>query len=79
MGENMKNRLKDLNDHLFAQLERLNDESLKQDRIDAEIRRARAVVLVAKEITAVAALLLKGKVAQGESITGMARLPDAFE
>lgn len=46
----MKNRLTDLNDHLFAQLERLSAEELSGDAITAEVRRSEALVQVADRI-----------------------------
>ena len=46
-----KNRLSDLNDHLFAALERLNDDDLTADQIEAEAKRADAIVAVADAIT----------------------------
>lgn len=55
----MKNKLSDLNNHLFAQLERLSDESLDADRIEAEVKRTDAIVSVADQITANANLQLK--------------------
>ena len=46
----MKNKLSDLNDHLFAQLERLSDESLTAEQIDREAKRGEAIVAVADQI-----------------------------
>ena len=46
----MKNRLTDLNDHLFAQLERLSEENLTPEQIDAESKRGAAIVAVADKI-----------------------------
>lgn len=46
----MKNTLKDLNNHLFAQLERLSDEDLDEEQIKKEVQRSRAITDVAKVI-----------------------------
>ena len=46
----MKNKLVDLNDHLFAQLERLNDESLKGDELKSEIERSKAMSDISKSV-----------------------------
>ena len=46
----MKNKLIDLNNHLFAQLERLGDEELSQDDVEKEIKRAGAIVSVSEQI-----------------------------
>lgn len=54
-----KNKLADLNDHLFAQLERLGDEDLKGDDLVQEIERARAVSGVATQVISNASLALK--------------------
>jgi hypothetical protein len=45
-----KNRLKDLNDHLFAQIERLGEEDMTAEQIETEIRRTGAIVSVADAI-----------------------------
>lgn len=52
----MKNKLSDLNDHLFMQLERLNDDSLTHEQIDKEQKRGEAMVAVADQIVRNAAL-----------------------
>jgi hypothetical protein len=54
----MKNTLGDLNNHLFEQLERLNDEDLKGEELDIEIKRARAITYVASQIIANGTLAL---------------------
>jgi hypothetical protein len=46
----MKNKLSDLNNHLFAQLERLSDEDLKGDDLQAEIKRANAISGIASDV-----------------------------
>ena len=45
-----KNTLYDLNDHLFATLERLNDDDLKGDKLTEEVKRAGAVADIAEKI-----------------------------
>ena len=46
----MRNKLTDLNNHLFEQLERLNDESLTDEQLDKEIKRAKAMSEIATDI-----------------------------
>lgn len=46
----VRNKLTDLNNHLFAALERLNDESLKGDDLQAELSRAAGIGKLSKEI-----------------------------
>ena len=57
----MKNKMSDLHNHLFAQLERLSDEELKGDGLKEEIERSKAVTAVAREIIANGSLVLKAK------------------
>ncbi|WP_320176661.1 hypothetical protein [Roseovarius pacificus] len=54
-----KNKLSDLTDHLFAQIERLADENLSAEEIEKEVKRADAIVSVADQISSNADLQLK--------------------
>ncbi|MFP2239929.1 hypothetical protein ACLEX4_15550 [Pseudescherichia vulneris] len=54
----MKNSLSDLNNHLFAQMERLSDESLTGDKLQEEIHRAKAVTGISSQIISNARLVL---------------------
>lgn len=45
-----RNKLSDMNDHLFAQLERLGDENLSDEQLDKEIHRAKAMSQIATQI-----------------------------
>lgn len=55
----MKNKLSDLNNHLFAQLERLGEENLTADQIDKEVDRSKAIIGVAAQIVSAQHLNLK--------------------
>lgn len=46
----MKNKLIDLNNHLFAEIERLSDEDMKGDELTQEIARSKALTTVAAQI-----------------------------
>jgi hypothetical protein len=55
----MKNKLSDLNDHLFAQLERLSEENLTPEQVEQETKRSEAMVSVADQIIRNADLTFK--------------------
>lgn len=61
----MKNKLSDLNDHLFAEMERLSDEDLIGEELDTELKRAHAITNVAAQIVNNANLVLKAQIAKG--------------
>lgn len=56
----MKNKLTDLNNHLFAQLERLNDEDPDID-METEIKKAKVMATVGGVVVNVASLALKAE------------------
>lgn len=57
----MKNKLVDLNDHLFCQLERLSDESLSEDSLRKEIDRGKVISDISENVIRNAALILRAK------------------
>lgn len=68
----VKNTLGDLNNHLFEQLERLNDEELEGEKLDAEIARAKAISGISRDIISNANLVLKAKlVTKSSEFTGL--------
>lgn len=53
------NTLGDLNNHLFAELERLGDEEMSPEAMSVEIERARAVSGIAQQVIANANTVLR--------------------
>jgi hypothetical protein len=54
----MKNTLTDLNNHLFAQMERLSEESLNADQLAFEAERSKSLTIIARTIVDNARLVL---------------------
>ena len=75
----MQNTLGDLNNHLFAQLERLSDEELKGEELKEEIFRAKAVNDVASRIIANGSLVLQAKKLQDDHMNAEVIIPKMLE
>lgn len=75
----MKNTLGDLNNHLFAQLERLSDEELTSDKLLEEINRAKSVTSVASQIIATGSLVLEAKKLVDDRMDADTKLPKMLE
>ena len=75
----MKNTLGDLNNHLFAQLERLSDEELKGTHLKEEIQRAQAITKVSAQIINNGNLVLKAKELQMEYRNTDEKIPSILE
>lgn len=71
----MKNTLADLNNHLFAELERLSDEDLKGEALEEEIRRAEAVCSVSSRIIENGGLVLRAEKFMDTALSADARIP----
>jgi len=75
----MKNTLGDLNNHLFAQLERLNDEDLKGEELQEEILRSKAITSVASQIISNGSLVLDAKKMIDNKLDADNKLPKMLE
>jgi hypothetical protein len=76
----MKNKLTDLNNHLFEQLERLNDGDLKPEELERETKRGDAMVAIADQIihnasVQLAVAKLVADHGKGKGLDPMAYLP----
>jgi hypothetical protein len=76
-GVMMQNKLIDLNNHLFAQIERLGDEEMDREKLEKEIERSKAITSVSKEIVSNARLVLDAHIQNGKSIE-LKELPETF-
>ena len=50
MADKTRNKLSDLNDHLFAELERLGDEDMNEEELNKELKRAVGISKIAKNV-----------------------------
>ena len=74
-----KNKLVDLNDHLFAQLERLGNEDITPEELAKEIDRSKAINSVAKSIIDNASMSLEGAKLIYENRSGTQPIPTQFQ
>jgi hypothetical protein len=75
----MKNTLVDLNNHLFAQLERLGDEELIGEKLQEEISRAKTITQVATQIINNGTLVLEAKKFEDNKMDVDKKLPKMLE
>lgn len=75
----MKNTLGDLNNHLFAELERLSDEELKGDDLVEEMNRARTITEVSTQIISNAQVILKAEKFRDEKMDLSRAVPKMLE
>ncbi|QXE02804.1 hypothetical protein [Terribacillus sp. DMT04] len=75
----MKNTLGDLNNHLFAQLERLSDEDLTGEKLSEEINRARSINDVAARIISNGSLVLEAQKLADDRMNADVTVPKMLE
>lgn len=68
MKNNTKNKMLDMNNHLFEQMERLNDDDLTDEGLKKEINRAKAMSGIANQIINNARLCVDGMKAFNEGL-----------
>lgn len=64
----MKNSLADLNNHLFAQMERLSSENLTAEQLQHELDRTKGLTVMSREIISNAQLVLDGAKAVSDGL-----------
>lgn len=63
----MRNSLMDLNNHLFEAMERLNDDELQGDALEAELKRSDALSKVAGQIISNGQLMVRAHQVRSET------------
>lgn len=70
-----RNTLGDLTNHLFAQLERLDDDNLTPEELEREISRSKAVTDVAEQVISTASVMLRAIQVKDAAMDGNMRIP----
>lgn len=73
------NKLTDLNNHLFAQLERLGEEELTPEQLASEVSRAKAISAVADKIIQNAKVTLEAVQFTYRKLDSNKQLPEMFK
>lgn len=73
------NTLADLNNHLFAQLERLGDEDLTKEDLQLEMDRAKSIHSIAKNVIDNARITLDGCRFAYDNLPGDKTMPAQFQ
>lgn len=73
-----RNKITDLNDHLFAQLEKLNDETIKSDDMEIEFKKAKAISGVAAQIIKSNKLVIDAMRLVATGSIGVNEMPDGL-
>lgn len=75
----MKNTLGDLNNHLFAELERLGDEDLRGEELVEEVTRAKSITSVSHQIISNAQIILEAEKFRDEKLDFDRAMPKMLE
>jgi len=75
----MKNKLIDLNDHLFAQLERLGDDHISPENLKKEVERSKAITAVSNQVVSNARLALEAAKYRSGGMPLNQKLPEMLE
>ena len=75
----MKNSLSDLNNILFEQIERLNDDEVMEQFSDQEIERAKAISSVANQIIQNAELQLRAAKFMDDKVLTSREMPEVLK
>ena len=78
-GNNMRNTLGDLNNHLFMQLEKLSEDDLKGEELREEIIRTKAIGEIAKHIIDNANVVLQAQKLKNNTIDIDSKMPKMLE
>jgi hypothetical protein len=73
-----RNKLTDLNDHLFMALERLNDEDFNLEQLDNELKRVKVISRISREIIDSSNLIFKVALSMGKGHIDATDLPQQF-